>query len=85
MRPENQKMSDFLAPHFPGIRVKYIATGSLKRTWRLHLPDTKWTEEAAVKLNELGFTSFDRMPLGKFSGNGGTFQVFVRGHDEMLS
>lgn len=36
------------------------------------------------KLNQLGFTSFDGRPLDKFSGNGGVFSVFVRGHNEFL-
>ena len=78
-------MHKFLSANgLPNVRVKYLPDGSLKRCWRLEQPNTKWTEELAVKLNELGFTDFDHMPLGRFSGNGGEFQVSVRGHNELL-
>jgi hypothetical protein len=84
MRPENKRMKEFLASNGIFANVKYIATGSLKRTWRLFNTNTQWTEDLAVKLNLLSFINYDNKPLGKYSGNGGRFSVFVRGHDEFL-
>jgi hypothetical protein len=77
-------MQQWLKRHGIDARVKYLETGSLKRRWRLYNPRVQWTEELAAKLNELGFTDFDGTPLGKYSGNGGVFSVFVKGHDELL-
>lgn len=84
MLPHNQRMKDFLASH--GIRCtpKWIPDGSLKRSWRLNQKGQKWTLELAAKLNALGFTDLNHKPLGQYSGNGGMFQVFVRGHEELL-
>lgn len=84
MRDENARMQAFLAKHGIHARVKYIATGSLKGCWRLYDPTTRWTPELAQRLTDLGFADFDGRPLHKYSGNGGVFSVFVRGHNEML-
>lgn len=87
MRPENKRMQDFLRANGVEAHVKFIWRGSLKGCWRLFQPyATKilWTQELQDKLNGLGFVDFDGKSLGKFSGNGGTFCVFVRGHNELL-
>lgn len=91
MRPENKRMQDFLKVN--GIKATpwYIFKGSMKGCWRLYNKDgqgfvnmKKWTPELADKLNGLGFKDYDGKPLGEFSGNGGSFQTFVRGHYEFL-
>ena len=84
VRPENKRMQEFLAAHGIVARAKWLSTGSLKRTWRLWQRCT-WTPELAAKLNALGFVDYNNKPLGQFSGNGGTFCVFVRGHEDLLS
>lgn len=84
MRPENQRMKAFLKQHNIEATPKFIWDGSLKRTWRLYNHDVKWTDELAARLTELGFVDFDHAPLGRYSGNGGVFSVFVRGHNELL-
>jgi len=85
LRDENQRMRDFLAQHgIRGVKVKYIWTGSLKRTWRLYNSSIRWSQEWADKLNALGFSDFDGDPLDQHSGNGGLFSVFVRGHNEFV-
>lgn len=84
MRPENRAMVRFLADNGIIAQVKYIATGSLRGCWRISNIDQRWSIFMANRLNLLGFTNFDCKPLGEFSGNGGMFQVFVRGHNELL-
>ena len=84
MRDENQRMQQWLKAHGIDARVKYISTGSLKGTWRLYNPAVQWSEELGDKLTRLGFSGFDGRPFHRFSGNGGVFSVFVRGHKEML-
>ena len=86
LRPENEAMKNFLAENGIDAKVKYARDGSMKGTWYLHGKDIyqKWTEELRAKLTELGFTDFDGKELGRWSGNGGTFSVSVRGHNEML-
>ncbi len=81
MRPESQRMKTWLKNHGIIAQPKYIRKGSMKGTWRLYNLNTTWTEELANKLNGLGFNDFDHKPLGKYSGNGGRFSVFVRGHE----
>lgn len=83
-RDENARMRQWLDRQGVDARVKYIWTGSLKGRWRLFNPNVRWTQELADKLNGLGFRDFDGKPLHGFSGNGGVFSVFVRGHEEML-
>lgn len=78
-------MKDFLKSNGIDATPKYLPDGSLKRCWRLYNIETKWTQELADRLNALGFTDFDGEPLGPFSGNGGMFSVFVRGHYELLA
>ena len=80
MRIENKKMVEFLNANEVKARVKYIATGSLKGSWRLYEPKTDWynNTELHKKLTALGFTDYDGKPLNKFSGNGGRFQIFAR-------
>ena len=86
MRAENKAMSEYLRAHgFEGVKARYIEKGSLKGCWSLSgkLVDL-WREQDARTLNGLGFWGFDGKPLHMFSGNGGMWQVFVRGHYEML-
>lgn len=83
-RPENQRMQAFLAENGIDATPKYLPDGSLRGCWRLYNDAVSWSEELAGKLNALGFTDFDGKPLGRFSGNGGSFSVFVRGHNELL-
>ena len=85
MRPENKRMTAFLKTNGIEARPKWLRAGSLKQTWRLHNSETPWTLDLAAKLNSLGFTDYDGRPLGQFSGNGGYFSVFVRGHEELLT
>lgn len=85
MRPENYRMMAWLKERGIVARVKWIATGSMKRTWRLYESSTPWTLDLADRLNALGFVDYNNEPLGQFSGNGGMFSVFVRGHEELLT
>ena len=82
--PENIRMMEFLAKHGIKCAVKYIWNGSLRGTWRLYGKDQKWTPELIRKLTDLRFKGFDGRELTEYSGNGGTFSVFVRGHNELL-
>ena len=84
-RKENLRMQEYCTSHGLQIRAKYIHDGSMKRIWRLFGPGQTLTPVLAEKLNGLGFTDFDGKPLGIYSGNGSTFQVFVRGFNEMAS
>lgn len=82
--PENVRMQDFLKANGIDATVKYIADGSLRGTWRLSNLDQPWTLDLAGKLNALGFVDCHGDPFGQFSGNGGVFSVFARGHNELL-
>lgn len=92
-RPENVKMQEFLrANGFPNAVPWYIDKGSMRGCWRIYSKQgkgfqnmDKWTMEIADKLTALGFKGFDGGTLGQFSGNGGMFHTFVRGHYEFLS
>ena len=83
MRAENQRMVAFLAANGIKARVKRFTDGSLRGTWRIFIPDATWDETAAAQLTALGFTDFDNRPLARWSGNGGMYQLFVRGNDEL--
>jgi len=96
MRPENKNMQDFLTDNgIPNVKVKYIWKGSMAGCWRVTgvtnakkpkcFDDKyqKWTPELIEKLTALNFRDFDGQPLGEFSGGGGAFSVFVRGHSEL--
>ena len=85
MRVENKRMQAFLKQHDIEATPKYISTGSLRGTWRLYNLKQLWNMELAQQLNELGFVDFNGRPLAQFSGNGGFFAVFVRGHKELLT
>lgn len=85
MRAENVRMKNFLKCHGVVATPKWISTGSLKRCWRLYDYAQDWTIELAEALNNLGFSDFNHKPLGLYSGNGGRFSVFVRGHEELLN
>jgi len=78
MRPENQKMKDFLQGHGIDCTPKYLKDGSLKGRWMLQAKGKNWSQELQDKLNSLGFRDFDNAPLHRFSGNGGMFCVCVR-------
>lgn len=84
MRPENKRMQELLKSHGIKARVKYISSGSMRGVWRLYEPGTNYTQSLYSRLNDLGFVNFDGRPLDIYSGAGGTFQVFVRGHNELL-
>lgn len=84
LRPENQRMKNFLAENGIDCKVKYTWDGSMKGTWYLYGKGQKWTEELREKLTALRFMDFDNKPLGQWSGNGGTFSVSVRGHEELI-
>jgi len=84
MRPENNRMQEFLAANGIKARAKYTPDGSMKYNWRIYNYQTPWSEELAAKLNGLGFTDFMGKPLGRFSSNGGVLSVAVRGHYELL-
>ncbi len=91
MRPENKRMQEYLKANGIEAIPKYIATGSLKHSWRLYGTGgdgwegyQKWTPELVEKLTALGFRGLHN-PLGKFDGNGGLFSVCVRGHYEFLN
>jgi predicted nucleic-acid-binding protein len=83
MRPENRRMHQFLKENEIKANVKYISKGSLKNTWRLYNKGQKWSQELIDSLTALNFTDFDGSPLNLYSGNGGIFSVFVRGHYEL--
>jgi hypothetical protein len=68
--------------------VKHFNTGSV-RGWRFCNMDVNMTQELADKLTGLGFYHYARdtwhpEPLNLRDGSGQTFQVFVRGHEELL-
>ncbi len=84
MRVENMKMKRFLEQRGIKCTPKYLSEGSMKGCWRLY-GDGRWTSDLVEKLTQLGFVDFDHNPLDEFSGNGGDFSVFVRGHDELVS
>jgi hypothetical protein len=84
MRQENMRMKIFLKENGIEATPKYIPDGSLKKTWRLYNSETKWSQGLAEKINSLGFVNYDNRPLTELDGNGGMFQIFVRGHQEFL-
>ena len=84
MRPENKRMQEFLRKNGVEAKVKYIQDGSLKKTWRLFNRSQLWSDWHIKKLTELGFTDNSNKPFTEFSGNGGMFSVFARGHYELL-
>ena len=93
MRPENQRMQDFLKQNGIKATPKFLPVGSMKGCWRLYGKNKPgkelenyqtWTPELQAKLTNLGFVDYSNEPLSKYSGNGGLFSVFVRGHNELL-
>lgn len=78
MLAHNTKMKQFLAGHGIKCTPKRIDNGSLKGTWRLYQKGERWTETLIEQLSLLGFVDLHHKPLGRFSGNGGWFCVFVR-------
>ena len=85
MRPENARMKEYLDKNGVKAIPKWLPDGSLKRTWRLYDKNTQWSIDLAAKLNSLGFLDYNGKPLDEHSGNGGMFQVFVRGHNDMVT
>ena len=77
-------MREFLLENGIDAMPKYIASGSLRGTWRLYAKAkgqfVKWWEnyELMGKLHKLGFRDYDGKPFTDFSGNGGDFQVFAK-------
>jgi hypothetical protein len=84
LRPENQKMQEFLQQKGIRAKVKFQWAGSMKGTWTLYNPDLKWTPELVEKLSSLGFTNHSGEPLSIYNGNGGILSVSVRGHNEFI-
>ena len=85
MRPENIRMKGYLGTHGILATPKYFYTGSLKGCWRLYDRNQDWSADLCQQLTALGFVDYADKPLGQFSGNGGKFSVFVRGHNEFLT
>jgi len=84
-RPENIKMEEFLKANGIKAQAKYFHKGSMKGCWSIYGKDQKWTYDLLDKMDGLGFLDFDGKPLNWYSGNGGNFSVFVRGHEEFLN
>lgn len=84
MRPENVKMRAFLKQHGITCKAKYIRSGSLSGCWRLYGKGQNWEEPLISLIKGLGFIGFDGKQLDRASGNGGKFEIFVRGHNEFL-
>lgn len=85
MRPENQRMKDFLRQNGVKAIPKFFWYGSLKTHWRLDGGDgRRWTTADAEQLNKLGFTNLSGAPLNEYDGNGGRYSVIVRGHLELI-
>lgn len=85
MRPENQKMKEYLALNGIDCTPKYLFDGSLKKTWRLYNPKIKWWDNTVLqnKLKELGFKDYNGHEITN-TGNGGAFSVFLRAPLEMM-
>jgi hypothetical protein len=79
-------MQAFLKENGITTKVKFIADGSLKSTWRLYNPKIKWFDNPELweLLNHLGFRDFDGTTLTRFSGNGGIFSIFARHPEKTL-
>jgi hypothetical protein len=80
MRPENQKMKQYLSENGIDVMPKFIWDGSLKGTWRLYNRNLVWHDNTPLweKLTSLGFKDYNGDPLSWLSGNGGLFSVFAR-------
>jgi hypothetical protein len=85
MRPENKRMQAFLKDHGIIAGVKYLPDGSLRGCWSVYGREQPWTDELCARLGALGFRGFDGDMLNRYSGNGGAFSVFLRGHNELLN
>lgn len=68
---------------FSGIKVNvcYIKKGTLKGNFRIQdkANNVQWwgNDQLIQQFNDNGFVDFDEKPLTKFSGNGGSFSIFV--------
>lgn len=82
MKTENKNAQAYLLHHGIKCRAKYFPTGSV-RGWRFSDARTRWTDALRERLAALGFTNYNGEPLSKHSGNGGTFCIFCRGHEEL--
>ncbi len=80
MRPENQKMKEYLSANGIECNPKYLFDGSMKKTWRFYHATTKWWDNTDLqsKFKELGFKDWAGQEITNFSGNGGAFSVFFR-------
>ena len=85
MRPENQKMVEFLKANGIVATVKYCRSGSMRGCWYLWSKTLKYDDAMREKLTALGFRDFDNRPLSQYSGNGGMFSLQVRGHGEFVA
>ena len=85
LRLENKLMQEFLRSNGITAQARYNRDGSMRGTWHFWNMELDWSDDLCAKLNALGFTSSTfGGPLQKYSNNGGTFSVSVRGHDEIL-
>lgn len=63
---------------------KRLDTGSMRGTWRLYNKKLTWSDSLTNALSRLDFKDFDGKELSWLSGNGGSFQVFVRAPQHIL-
>lgn len=88
MRPENKRLKAYLQEHGIDCTPCFLWQGSMRGSWRLKGKGA-WTLAMARRLTALGFVDNDGQPLGRFSGNGGAFQVVIiqrgRIQDEWLT
>ena len=86
MRPENQKMREYLLKNGIDCTPKYLFDGSMKKTWRLYHMKTKWWDNTDLqnKFKELGFKDYNGQEITNISGNGGAFSVFLRAPLELM-
>jgi hypothetical protein len=71
-------------------KVKYLDKGSMRGTWALINTTDTWSKDVADELTKVGFTDIHgRGAVSEYSGTpisgGKGYQVFVGGHQEMLS
>lgn len=85
MRPENVRMKNMLKQHGIICIPWRIHDGSMRGCWKLYGKGQPWTEELRQRLIAIGFVDYDNNEISVHAGNGGSFQVFVRGFDNLTS
>ncbi len=88
MLPANALMKKLLKENGIDATPMYIKDGSMKRTWRIYNQKTNWYNNPGLwaKLTAMGFVGYDDTLLDEYSGNGGSFCIFVKykGNNENL-